>query len=104
MGQDKTRSVFPWMKRSLASEQRSSVEFLLIVLVAVLTACFLQTCCGVTWAILPACCEQLVYASSLVGLDCFYCYEPVGNVRESCSWYLRSALWISVSCRLKLKL
>lgn len=47
--------MFHWMKKSSASEQRSSVEFLLIVLEAVLTACFLQTCCGETWAILSAC-------------------------------------------------
>lgn len=60
MGQDKRCSVFHWMERSSASEPRSSVKFLLIVLEAVLTACFLQTCCGETWAILPLCCEQLV--------------------------------------------
>lgn len=96
--------MFHWVKRSSASEQRSSVEFLLIVLEAVLTSCFLQTCCGETWAVLPACCEQLVYVSSLVSLDCFYCYEPIGNIRERCPWYLGSALWFSVSYRLKLKL
>lgn len=73
MGQDERCSVFHWVKRSSASGQWSSVEFLLIVLEAVLTAWFLQTCCGETWAILSACCEQLVYIFSLVSLDCFYC-------------------------------